>query len=396
MDKLNIDDVDLENKRVFVRVDFNVPLTKEGAIREDTRIRGAVPTIQKIIDRGGRVVLASHLGRPKGSVVPALSLKPVAMRLSELLDRPVQLAEDCVGPEVEAQVDALRPGDVLLLENVRFHPGETKNDPALAAGFAKLADVVVNDAFGTAHRAHASNVGVAELVSPAVAGLLMAAEIDYFNRAISNPKKPVVAILGGAKVSTKIGVIQALLAKVDKIIIGGAMANTFFKARGYQVGGSLVEDEMLEIAAAAEERAKERGVEFLLPVDCVVAQSMDGEAQTNVVPVTNIPDGWMGLDVGPDSVAIFQKALQGVATIVWNGPLGVFEQPAFAKGTLGLAASVAASGAVTVIGGGDTDAAIRLAGVADKVSHISTGGGAFLELMEGKTLPGIDVLDGSE
>ncbi|MBF0194777.1 MAG: phosphoglycerate kinase [Magnetococcales bacterium] len=393
MDKLNIDGLELAGKRVFVRVDFNVPLTSDGEIREDTRIRGAVPTLKKIIAAGGRLVLASHLGRPKGVVVPELSLKPVAKRLSELLEIPVLLAPDSVGPEVLAMVNNLKPGEVVLLENVRFHAGETKNDPELAAGFAQLADVVVNDAFGTAHRAHASNVGVAELVSPAAAGLLMAAEIEYFNKAISHPKRPVVAILGGAKVSTKIGVIDALIEKVDKIIIGGAMANTFFKAMGYQVGSSLVEDTMLEIAASAQSKAKAKGVEFLLPVDCVIAQKISGSADTKVVSVKSVPDGWMGLDVGPESLKLFQTALQGVETIVWNGPLGVFEEPLFASGTLGLADSVANSDAITVVGGGDTDAAVRLAGVADKISHISTGGGAFLELMEGKTLPGIEVLN---
>ena len=392
MEKLTIDGVDLAGKRVFVRVDFNVPLTKEGAIREDTRIRGALPTIRKIIEGRGRVILASHMGRPNGSVVPELSLRPVAERLAELLGQPVLLAPDSIGPEVEAMADRLQPGEVMLLENVRFHAGETKNDPELAAGFARLADVVVNDAFGTAHRAHASNVGVAQRVPPAVAGVLMAAEIDYFNRAIRQPQRPVVAILGGAKVSTKIGVIEALLENVDTIIIGGAMANTFFKARGYGVGSSLVEDAMLEVAAAAETKAKEKGVRFLLPTDCVAAQSIDETAPTQIVPVTAIPDGWMGLDVGPDSLQLFQKALQGAKTIVWNGPLGVFELKPFAKGTLGLAATVAASDAITVIGGGDTDAAVRLAGVAEQMSHISTGGGAFLELMEGKTLPGIAVL----
>ena len=389
MNKRTIEGLDLAGKRVFVRVDFNVPLTPEGSIREDTRIRGAVPTIRKIIQAGGRVILASHMGRPKGSVVPGLSLKPVAERLSGLLGQSVQLAPDSVGPEVEALVEALQSGQVLLLENVRFHEGETKNDPTLAEGFARLADVVVNDAFGTAHRAHASNVGIAERVSPAVAGLLMAAEIDYFNRAVRHPERPVVAILGGAKVSTKIGVIEALLGKVDKIIIGGAMANTFFKARGYSVGASLVEESMMAVAAAAEAKAKEKGVEFLLPVDCVAAQSLDGKGPIQVVPVSQIPDGWMGLDVGPKSLALFREALAGAKTIVWNGPLGVFEQPAFAGGTLGLAETVAASDAITVVGGGDTDAAVCLAGVADKISHISTGGGAFLELMEGKTLPGI-------
>lgn len=393
MDKKTIDDVELNGKRVFIRVDFNVPLTKEGTIREDTRIRGAVPTIQKVIDKGGRVILASHMGRPKGAVVPGLSLRVVAERLSELLGKPVALAPDCYGPEVEAMVDGLKPGDVLLLENVRFHAGETKNDPQLADGFAKLADVFVNDAFGTAHRAHASNVGVAERITPAVAGLLMSAEINYFNKAVRNPERPVVAILGGAKVSTKIGVIEALMGQVDKIIIGGAMANTFFKARGYAVGSSLVEEGMLDIAAAAEAKAKEMGVEFLLPVDSIAAQSMEGNPETRVVPATDMPDGWMGLDVGPESLALFKRALDGAKTIVWNGPLGVFEQPAFAQGTLGMADCVAASDAVTVIGGGDTDAAVKQAGVADRMSHISTGGGAFLEMMEGKILPGIDSLN---
>ncbi|MBF0456108.1 MAG: phosphoglycerate kinase [Magnetococcales bacterium] len=392
MAKLTINEVELAGKRVFVRVDFNVPLTPEGAIREDTRIRGAVPTIQTICAAGGRVILASHMGRPKGKVVPGLSLKPVAERLAKLLGQPVTLAPDCIGPEVESLVEGLKPGEVLLLENVRFHAGETNNDPALAEGFARLADLVVNDAFGTAHRAHASNVGVAQRVSPAVAGLLMAAEIDYFNRAIRQPKRPVVAILGGAKVSTKIGVIEALLEQVDTLIVGGAMANTFFKARGYSVGSSLVEEGMLAVAAAAEAKAKEKGVAFLLPVDCIAAQSMDGKGPVQTVPVTDIPSGWMGLDIGPDSLALFREALQGAQTIVWNGPLGVFEQPAFAQGTLGLAATVAASSAVTVVGGGDTDAAVCLAGVADKISHISTGGGAFLELMEGKSLPGIEHL----
>ncbi|MBF0448258.1 MAG: phosphoglycerate kinase [Magnetococcales bacterium] len=393
MDKRTLDGADLAGKRVFVRVDFNVPLTSDGDIREDTRIRGAIPTIQKILAAGGRAVLASHMGRPNGQVVAALSLKPVATRLSELLGLPVPLAPDSIGPEVEALVDQLKPGEALLLENVRFHEGETKNSPEMADGLARLADLFVNDAFGTAHRAHASNVGVAQRVSPALAGVLMAAEIDYFNRAIRQPKRPVVAILGGAKVSTKIGVIDALLEKVDKIIIGGAMANTFFKARGYAVGHSLVEDAMLEVAASAERRAGEKGIEFLLPIDCVAAQSMEPGAETRLCPVTSIDEGWMGLDIGPDSLALFKAALVGAETIVWNGPMGVFEQPAFAQGTLGLAEAVADSSAVTVVGGGDTDAAVRQAGVADRISHISTGGGAFLELMEGKNLPGIDILD---
>ncbi|MBF0138695.1 MAG: phosphoglycerate kinase [Magnetococcales bacterium] len=392
MNKLTIDDVELKGKRVFIRVDFNVPMTESGTIREDTRIRGALPTIRKAIKDGGRVILASHMGRPKGKIIPSLSMKPVAERLAMLLGQEVKLAPDCVGPEVEAMVNALKPGEVLLLENVRFHAGETKNDPALADGFAKLADVAVNDAFGTAHRAHSSNVGVGERVPPSVAGYLMAAEIDYFNKVVRTPQRPVVSILGGAKVSSKIGVIEALMDKVDKIIIGGAMAFTFFKARGYNTGTSLVEDDQLKVASDAEAKAKAKGVQLVLPVDAICAQTMDDGALTRVFPVNAIPDGWMGLDIGPESVKLFNEALGGVRTIVWNGPLGMFEKSAYASGTMAIANTVAKSGAISVVGGGDTDAAVKQAGVASSISHISTGGGAFLELMEGKELPGVTII----
>ncbi|MBF0436832.1 MAG: phosphoglycerate kinase [Magnetococcales bacterium] len=392
MNKLTIDDVELKGKRVFIRVDFNVPMTESGTIREDTRIRGALPTIRKAIKDGGRVILASHMGRPKGKIIPSLSMKPVAERLAMLLGQEVKLAPDCVGPEVEAMVNALKPGEVLLLENVRFHAGETKNDAALADGFAKLADVAINDAFGTAHRAHSSNVGVGERVPPSVAGYLMAAEIDYFNKVVRTPQRPVVSILGGAKVSSKIGVIEALMDKVDKIIIGGAMAFTFFKARGYNTGISLVEDDQLKVASDAEAKAKAKGVQLVLPVDAICAQTMDDGAQTRVFPVNAIPDGWMGLDIGPESVKLFNEALGGVRTIVWNGPLGMFEKSAYASGTMAIANTVAKSGAISVVGGGDTDAAVKQAGVASSISHISTGGGAFLELMEGKELPGVTII----
>ncbi|MBF0184857.1 MAG: phosphoglycerate kinase [Magnetococcales bacterium] len=392
MNKLTIDQVDLAGKRVFIRVDFNVPMTENGTIREETRITAAIPTIRRALEKGGRIILASHFGRPEGKVMPEYSLRPVAERLAQLLGQPVALAPDCVGPEVENLVNALQPGEVLLLENVRFHAGETKNSPQLADAFARLADVVVNDAFGAAHRAHASNVGIAQRVTPAVAGLLMADEINYFNRAVRQPQRPVAAILGGSKVSTKIAVIERLLAQVDQILIGGAMAFTFFKARGQAVGASLVEEEMLQVARNAEEQAKARGVQLLLPVDAVIAQSPNA-SETQTVAIDAIPDGWMGLDIGPATVKLFQEALQSAQTIVWNGPMGVFEKAAFARGTLALAECVANCQALSVAGGGDTDAALRQAGVADRISFISTGGGAFMELLEGKELPGISVLN---
>lgn len=391
MKKLTIEQVDLAGKRVFIRVDFNVPMTADGQIREETRIVAALPTIRLAMEKGGRVILASHFGRPDGQVVPKYSLKPVAERLSQRLGQTVPLAPDCVGEAVEQMVNRLNPGEILLLENVRFHAGETKNSAQLADQFARLADVVVNDAFGAAHRAHASNVGIAQRVSPSVAGLLMAAEMDYFDKAVRHPQRPVAAILGGSKVSTKIAVIETLLEKVETILIGGAMAFTFFKARGYTVGSSLVEDDMLDVAHRIEAKAKERGVALLLPVDAVIAQSLE-EEETQVVPVGEIPEGWMGLDIGPATVQSFERALQSAQTIVWNGPMGVFEKPAFAHGTVALAHAVANSTALSVAGGGDTDAALRQAGVAERISFISTGGGAFMELLEGKELPGMAIL----
>ena len=391
MQKKTIEDIDLFGKRVFVRVDFNTPLTDDGQVREDTRIKSALPTILRVMEKGGRVILVSHLGRPDGKIMPEYSLKPVAQRLSQLLNQTVPLAPDCVGEEVERRVNVLQPGQILMLENVRFHGGETKNDPSLADAFARLADVVVNDAFGVAHRAHASNVGVSQRVSPAVAGLLMAAEIDFFNRSVLSPNSPVAAIIGGSKVSGKIAVIERLLSKVDTILIGGAMAFTFVKARGYEVGASLVENHMLAVARSAEAKAKEQGVALLLPVDCVVAQSSNADI-TRIVPIEHIPEDWMGLDIGPETIRLFGEALQQVNTIIWNGPMGVFEKTAFAQGTIALAKMVATSKTLSIAGGGDTDAALRQAGVADQISFISTGGGAFMELLEGRVLPGIAVL----
>ncbi|MBF0612718.1 MAG: phosphoglycerate kinase [Magnetococcales bacterium] len=393
MAKRTIRDVELTGKRVFMRVDFNVPLDGQGGIREESRIKAALPTIRYAMERGGKVILASHLGRPKGGPSPEFSLKPVAGALERLLGIPVAMAPDCVGSQVEEMVAGMSNGQVILLENVRFHGGETKDDPQLAAAFARLADVVVNDAFGTAHRAHSSNVGVARLVKPAVAGLLMAEEISYLDRVMANPERPMVAILGGSKVSTKIQVIRSLLERVDAILIGGGMAFTLLQAQGGQVGNSLVEPEMLEEARQALAKAKERGVSLLLPEDAVVARSLEEGGETRVMGAGAIEEGWMGLDIGPATIGRFIQALQGVKTIVWNGPMGVFEKPAFAQGTLAMAQAVAQSPALSVLGGGDTDAAAHQCGVADKVSYISTGGGAFLELLEGRSLPGVDILD---
>ena len=390
--KLSIRDIDVAGKKVFMRVDFNVPLDANQNITEDARIQAAVPTIQYAMERGAVVVLGSHLGRPKGEKKPEFSLKPVAVRLAELLGKPVNFLDDCIGAAVKQAISDAQPGDVILLENLRFYKGEEKNDPEFSKQLAEEIDCVVNDAFGTAHRGHASNFGITQYVSPTVAGLLLEKEIEYFGKVIDEPQRPVVAILGGAKVSGKLQVITNLMKKVDKLLIGGGMMFTFLKAQGLSIGDSMVEDDLIDTAKDILKQAAETGVELVLPTDCVVADKFDAAANTQLVSVNAIPDGWRGLDIGPDSVALFKKALEGARTIVWNGPPGVFEMEAFSKGTVDLANAVAASDAVSIIGGGDTVSAINKAGVGDKVSFISTGGGASLELLEGKDLPGIVAL----
>ncbi|KAJ4810303.1 Phosphoglycerate kinase [Rhynchospora pubera] len=392
----SLTDADLKGKRVFFRADLNVPLDENQHITDDTRIRASVPTIKYLKDHGAKVVLASHLGRPKG-VTPKYSLKPLVPRLSELLGVEVVMANDCIGEEVEAQAAALPEGGVLLLENVRFHKEEEKNEPEFAKKLAALADLYVNDAFGTAHRAHASTEGVTKYLKPAVAGFLMQKELDYLVGAVANPKKPFAAIVGGSKVSSKIGVIESLLEKVDILILGGGMIFTFYKAQGYSVGSSLVEEDKLELATTLLEKAKTKGVSLLLPTDVVVADKFAADANSKVVPASAIPDGWMGLDVGPDSIKLFSETLDTTQTVIWNGPMGVFEFEKFAAGTDAIAKKLAeltdAKGVTTIIGGGDSVAAVEKAGLASKMSHISTGGGASLELLEGKTLPGVLALN---
>ncbi|NEQ08981.1 MAG: phosphoglycerate kinase [Moorea sp. SIO1G6] len=392
----NLSESDLAGKTVLVRADLNVPLDDNGSITDDTRIRAALPTVQDLLKKGAKVILCSHLGRPKGQVKESLRLTPVAERLSELLGQPVTMCKDCVGDEVAAQVGALENGQVALLENLRFHAGEEKNDPEFTKQLASLADLYVNDAFGTAHRAHASTEGVTHYLSPSVAGYLIEKELQYLQNAVENPEKPLAAIIGGSKVSSKIGVIDTLLEKVDKLLIGGGMIFTFYKARGMSVGKSLVEDDKLDLAKSLEAKAKERGVELLLPTDVVIADNFAPDANSQTVSIEAIPDGWMGLDIGPDSVKVFQDALADCKTVIWNGPMGVFEFDQFAKGTEAIANSMAEltkTGASTIIGGGDSVAAVEKVGVADQMSHISTGGGASLELLEGKVLPGIAALN---
>ncbi|QEY32818.1 phosphoglycerate kinase [Synechococcus sp. RSCCF101] len=392
----SLSDDQLRGKRVLVRVDFNVPLNEAGAITDDTRIRAALPTIRDLSGKGARVILAAHFGRPKGKVNESMRLTPVAARLAELLGQPVTKTDDCIGAEAEAKVGAMADGDVLLLENVRFHAAEEANDAAFAGSLAALADVYVNDAFGAAHRAHASTEGVARLLSQSVAGYLMEKELQYLQGAVDDPKRPLAAIVGGSKVSSKIGVLEALIDKCDKVLIGGGMIFTFYKARGLAVGKSLVEEDKLDLARELEAKAKAKGVELLLPSDVVLADSFSPDAASQVSGIDAIPDGWMGLDIGPDSVALFQKALADCKTVIWNGPMGVFEFDRFANGTNAIATTLAelsGSGCCTIIGGGDSVAAVEKAGLAEKMSHISTGGGASLELLEGKVLPGVAALD---
>ena len=391
---MSIRDLDLRGKRVFIRVDFNVPL--DGAkVSDDTRVRATIPTLRLAIDRGGRLVLASHLGRPKGKPDPKYSLKPVAARLQELLGKKVEFAPDCVGADAESKSKALKNGDVLLLENVRYHPEEEKNDPEFARQLAALCDgLFVCDAFGSAHRAHASVVGITKFVRQSAAGLLMEKELAYLGKAISNPDRPFVAVLGGAKVSDKIEVVQNLMKLSDAMLIGGAMAYTFLKSQGKPVGKSLVENDKLDLAKNLLQEAKSRNFRLLLPVDHVLAESPDS-ATTKTTSIDDTPEGWMGLDIGPKTIAEFEKEIFAARTIVWNGPLGMFEKPAFAKGTLAVAKAVAAAtsrGATSIIGGGDSVAAVEQAGVASQISHISTGGGASLEFLAGDTLPGVAAL----
>jgi phosphoglycerate kinase len=387
MNKRSVRDLDVGDKRVLVRVDFNVPV-KDGEVTDDTRIRRALPTIRHLLQEGGRPVLISHLGRPKGEPDPKYAMDPVAARLHELLGEPVVKLDAAVGPEVEEALDDWDGRGVVLLENSRFYPGETKNDPGFADQLAALADLYVNDAFGAAHRAHATTVGVAERL-PAAAGLLMEEEIDYLDKVLEDPERPFVAILGGAKVSDKLGVIRSLLGTADSLLIGGAMGFTFFKAQGYEIGNSLVEEDYLNEAKRLMEEAGDR---LVLPVDVVVAEAMEEGAESETVAVDGIPSGKMGLDIGPETVALFEGHISGASTIFWNGPMGVFEIDAFAKGTEGVARAVAESGATSVVGGGDSVAAVNKLGLEDRMSHISTGGGASLEYVEGKELPGIAVL----
>ncbi|MDD5491384.1 MAG: phosphoglycerate kinase [bacterium] len=393
MAKMNITDADLSNKKVLIRVDFNVPLDKQQNITDDTRIKETLPTIKYLLDKKCSLVLCAHLGRPKGKPVPEMSLKPCAVHLSKLVGVKVQMAPDCIGAETKKMADVLKPGEILLLENLRFHPEEEKNDPDFAKQLASMAEVFVQDAFGTVHRAHASTEGVTKYL-PAYAGFLLKKEIDYLGKAVENPDKPFVAILGGAKISGKIDVISNLLNKVDTLIVGGAMTYTFLKAQGLSIGNSLVENDRLEMAKEVLVKAKEKKVTFLLPIDHLIADKVEAGAKSEIVG-DNIPAGMIGVDIGPKTIALFKEAIRRAKTIVWNGPMGVFEIDDFAKGTIAIANALAdatKAGATTIIGGGDSVAAVAKAGVTSKISHISTGGGASLEFLEGKILPGIAAL----
>ena len=391
MSKKTVRDIDLKGKKVIERCDFNVPLLEDGTIRDNTRIVAALPTIKYLLEQNCAVILCSHLGRPKGQVVPEMSLAPVAKELSKLLGQEVKLAKDVVGEDAQKLAKELKPGEVMLLENVRFEPGEEKNDPELAKKFADMAEVFVNDAFGTAHRAHASTAGIADYL-PAVSGFLIEKELKFLGDAINNPKRPFVAILGGKKVSDKIGVIDSLLEKVDTLMIGGAMAYTFFRSMGYTVGNSICEEDKLDLAQNLLKKAKDKGVKFMLPVDTKVGKEFKEDTESIVVSYKEIPDGWEGFDIGTETIKMYTDELKNAATVLWNGPVGLFEFDQFAVGTNAIANTLAEIDAVTVIGGGDSAAAIKKAGLSDKMTHISTGGGASLEFIEGKKLPGIECL----
>ncbi len=388
-----IDQIDMKGKRVFLRVDFNVPMDKEGNVTSDKRVRASIPTITYALEKGAKLIVASHLGRPKGKRVAEMSLKPVVKVLSDLLKKEVLFLEDCVGPVVEQGVARLQEGQIILLENLRFQPGEDKNDAQFAKQLAALCDVYIDDAFAVSHRAAASNSAITEFVPVCAAGFLLKNEVEYFKKAMVNPAKPLAAIIGGAKVSDKIGLLENLIEKVDKIIIGGGMAFTFLRAAGYETGKSLCEEDMLDTARKIVDKAKQKNVQFLLPVDAVIAQAAEAQAEARICGVQDIPKEWIGLDIGPATIALFSEALKGVKTVIWNGPMGMFELAPFSKGTFQLAQAVADSGALSIIGGGDTDTAIKKAGLTSKMSYISTGGGAFLEWLEGKTLPGIAALE---
>jgi phosphoglycerate kinase len=393
--KLTLDDIDVAGKKVLMRVDFNVPLSDMMQVTDDSRIRAALPSIRKVIEGGGRLILASHLGRPKGKPEQRFSMLPVVHTLTDLLGKEVQLLPDTIGPEVMMYTERMKDGDVALLENTRFHEGETKNDPDFAAAMARLADVYVNDAFGTAHRAHASTEGVTHHLTPCVAGYLMQKEIEYLGNAIANPKRPFVAVLGGAKISGKIDVIQSLLNKVDTILLGGAMTYTFDKKAGLSVGESLVEDDRLAMAGELLEAFKNAKAKVVLPIDNITADKFAADANTQIVKRGEIADGWSGLDIGPETAAAYSEIVRNAGTVVWNGPMGVFEMDKFSAGTRAVAEAMAAAtehGAVTVVGGGDSASAIATFGLTEKVSHVSTGGGASLEFLEGKTLPGLAAL----
>jgi len=388
-----IDQIDMKGKRVFLRVDFNVPMDKEGNVTSDKRVRASIPTITYALEKGAKLIVASHLGRPKGKRVAEMSLKPVVKVLSDLLKKEVLFLEDCVGPVVEQGVARLQEGQIMLLENLRFQPGEDKNDAQFAKQLAALCDVYIDDAFAVSHRAAASNSAITEFVPVCAAGFLLKNEVEYFKKAMVNPAKPLAAIIGGAKVSDKIGLLENLIEKVDKIIIGGGMAFTFLRAAGYETGKSLCEEDMLDTARKIVDKAKQKNVQFLLPVDAVIAQAAEAQAEARICGVQDIPKEWIGLDIGPATIALFSEALKGVKTVIWNGPMGMFELAPFSKGTFQLAQAVADSGALSILGGGDTDTAIKKAGLTSKMSYISTGGGAFLEWLEGKTLPGIAALE---
>ena len=392
MNKKTIEDIEVNGKKVFVRCDFNVPQDENGNITDDIRIVSALPTIQYLIKNNAKVILCSHLGRPKGEFNMKYSLAPVAKRLSELLDKQVLLTKDVIGDNAKSAVAQMKDGDIVLLENVRFHKEEEKNDPTFAKQLSGLADIFVNDAFGTAHRAHASTAGIADYL-PAAAGYLIKKEIDFMGKALAAPEKPFVAILGGAKVSDKIGVIENLIDKVDTLIIGGGMAYTFFKAQGYGVGTSICEDDKVDLAKSLLQKAEQKGVKLLLPEDTIIGKEFKADTESETVASNQIPDGWMGLDIGTSSSEKFSQEIKNSKTVIWNGPMGVFEFPEFAKGTKAIAIAVAESDAVSIIGGGDSAAAVEQMGFADKMSHISTGGGASLEFLEGKELPGIECLE---